>query len=308
MTMVYKFTIAPCGAAGTPLRSDTLFGHACWAILMSEGQERLDGFIAAAAGQKPELVFSDGFPAGYLPRPKVPQRHEACASSAAYAQVRSQLKRQWIRRADAEQGDWTGVAQSYEVGYANRPHEEPVLRNVIDRMTGTSLEKNGLYSQNQLWYEGMWGELDIYVSTEWDVARMGGFVETLFAVGYGRDQSIGLGRVHITAMPAPAEFPRGHSGWYMSLSHVVPDATVPLAECFYQLEVKYGKVWSALGSVNPFKKRIIQTVPGSVFPAASGTERAGRVLQGIHDNTAVVENCMGIMYPLPQTVLPGGAA
>lgn len=67
--MIYKFTISPEGGVGTPFRSDTLFGSACWTMLWYKGENALKEFLGKAEKGEPELVFSDGFPCGYLPIP-----------------------------------------------------------------------------------------------------------------------------------------------------------------------------------------------------------------------------------------------
>ena len=65
--MVYKFTIAPEGAIGSPFRSDTLFGHACWTMLYKYGNDRFESFRTNAAEQKPEMVSQMDFLQGGYP-------------------------------------------------------------------------------------------------------------------------------------------------------------------------------------------------------------------------------------------------
>ena len=76
-----------------------------------------------------------------------------------------------------------------------------------------------------------------------------------------------------------------------------------MKESFYQIEPKYGKVWSGFDTGNPFKKPIIQMVPGSVLKVKSGSETAGQVMENIHDDSRIVENCMTVLYPVPEKIV-----
>jgi CRISPR-associated protein Csm4 len=314
--MIYKFTIAPKGAMGTPLRSDTLFGHACWSMRLNESEERFNEFISNASAQHPELVFTGGFPEGWFPRPLIPVQVSRSHSVEEHRKSKIISKMSWVKFEEAKKSDWdllklqqlsSATSNTTTIGereYTNQPVYEPMLRNVIDRMTGTSLSKNGLYNTGAHWYAGIWETVDIFVSTKWDQGILSEFIETMFTIGYGRDQTAGMGAVELVKKPEPFSFPSVLTEWYLSLSHAVPCEKMDLQQSFYQLETKYGKVWSALEKQqSPFKKVLLQTVPGSVFKIKIAAETAGCVLQNIHDNAAVIENCKSILYPLPPAVV-----
>lgn len=304
--MVYRFTVTPEGPLGTPLRSDTLFGHACWAIRFTRGDKALEDFLSAAREQKPRLTFSDGFPAGHLPRPLVPQQSTGSPRTAGQAQEFKKLKRlRWLRREKAEAARWRVSTEMLPHGENEIEQQQPatheVLRNTINRISGTTPDSGGLYSTDQTWYgEGLWEHIDIYVATPWARDELEEFVQAMFHLGYGRDQTVGMGRLAIASQPAPAELPSpADGGCFIALSRCVPDGGVDLRASAYRLETKYGKVWQPLGAANPFKKPLLQTEPGSVFATTEPRELYGRVLTGIHDDLAVVENCMCIPYFLP---------
>jgi CRISPR-associated protein Csm4 len=307
--MVYKFTIAPEGAIGSPFRSDTLFGHACWTMLYKYGNDRFESFRTNAAEQKPELVFSDGFPSGWLPRPLIPRKISDSVSVQQKAMLKKKSKLKWVFRQSAENCNWDlseldNQATVNSGGYSDMPVSDIQLRNIIDRFTGTSLESNGLFSYERNWYHGIWSKVDIYVSTEWSPEELTDFLYKMFEVGYGRDQTVGLGKVKIDTEPGEANFPSSDKcEYYLSLSRCVPDSSVSMKDSFYQIEPKYGKVWSGFDTENPFKKPIIQIVPGSVLKVKSKSETAGQVLDGIHDNSRIVENCMTVLYPVPETIV-----
>lgn len=307
--MVYKFTIAPKSAIGTPFRSDTLFGHACWTILQHFGKERFDKFSANAKMQKPELIFSDGFPAGWLPRPLLPKKLMNYSTVQERSFYKKVSKRKWVYRQFAENCNWDFLVldtqkETIPDGYNDTPVSDIQLRNTINRFTGTSQEKNGLFSYERNWYNGIWSNVDIYVSTFWSINELTDFIKKMFEVGYGRDQTIGLGAVEIVTAPIQVSFQAiGESEYYLVLSRCVPDSSVVMQNSFFQIEPKYGKVWSGFETKNPFKKAILQIVPGSVLQIKSASETAGRVLIDIHDDNSIFENCMTVLYPIPDAVI-----
>lgn len=315
--MIYKLTIAPCGAMGTPFHSDTLFGHACWTIRLNENEERFKEFIQNAVSQKPELVFSDGFPENWFPRPLLPLEINRSLSIEEHIKSKKLAKASWVNFMEASKNGWnpsnllyanslesTGTDYSDSSSYSNQPVFETMLKNVIDRKTGTSLTKNGLYNTGAYWYAGIWQKVDIFVITEWSKEKLTSFIQTMFSIGYGRDQSSGMGAVKLVNKPEPFQFPELQTEWYLSLSHSLPCASIDLQQSFYQIETKYGKVWNALeNQKSPFKKVLLQTIPGSVFKMKNRAVTAGRVLCNIHDNAEVIENCMTILYPLPSEII-----
>ncbi|MBN2414933.1 hypothetical protein JXO52_03780 [bacterium] len=301
--MIYKFSLSPKGPMGTPFRSDTLFGHACWCIALKESQNRLLEFLQNARDQKPELIFSDGFPAGYLPKPFFPIPFFEGESAGDQKKMKTYYKSRWIRREVAQECNWqlryTDDLNISVFDISPMPHLR--MRNTIDRMTGTSLLNSGLYTNELFYFTDLWEHIDIYVSTAWSRDVLSEFIKLLFKNGYGKDQSIGAGAVDVTRDPEPAVLDASiKSDRYLSLSRMVPDVRIDLKQAYYELEPKYGKVWSGLGEKNPFKKTILQTVPGSVFTLSPASETAGSVLSEIHDNRSVVENCMSVLYPLPE--------
>ncbi len=68
----YRLTLAPRSSFVTPLQSDTLFGHLCWAMRNRDGPERLTGFLDDFRGNSPPLLIYDALPEGRLPAPLLP--------------------------------------------------------------------------------------------------------------------------------------------------------------------------------------------------------------------------------------------
>ncbi|HOH98268.1 MAG TPA: hypothetical protein PL188_08205 [Candidatus Cloacimonadota bacterium] len=71
----YKITWTPRSPLSTPLQSDTIFGHLCWAVTYLWGQESLIALLGKLR-ENPCLVLSSAFPAGMLPIPDIPVRNK----------------------------------------------------------------------------------------------------------------------------------------------------------------------------------------------------------------------------------------
>ena len=106
---LYRFTLTPQSAMGTPLVGDTFFGQFCWAVRNRFGEARLIELLEGYTEQRPFIVVSDAFPQGFLPLPTLP--------STFWEKLehdRKQLKKaQFIKVDDAQQNDvknWQGYA------------------------------------------------------------------------------------------------------------------------------------------------------------------------------------------------------
>lgn len=56
---LYRFTLTPQSAMGTPLVGDTLFGQLCWAVRNRFGEARLSELLEGYTAQRPFMVVSD---------------------------------------------------------------------------------------------------------------------------------------------------------------------------------------------------------------------------------------------------------
>ena len=67
--MLYRITIKPISSFVSKLQSDTFFGAFCWSYKYLYGDEQLEIFLDECLQGKPKVIFSNAFPAGYLPVP-----------------------------------------------------------------------------------------------------------------------------------------------------------------------------------------------------------------------------------------------
>ncbi len=96
----WRLTLALHSPLGTPMQSDTLFGHLCWQVLLREGEAALEDFLEPFRRGEPSFVLSDAFPAGLLPRPLVRWRRAAADSPEEYAAGKRWRKAPFVRAAD----------------------------------------------------------------------------------------------------------------------------------------------------------------------------------------------------------------
>ncbi len=68
----YLVRIKPKSSFGTPLHSDTIFGHLCWMYRYLYGEEKLKKDILNTYDTQPAFIVSNGFPKEHLPRPILP--------------------------------------------------------------------------------------------------------------------------------------------------------------------------------------------------------------------------------------------
>lgn len=316
---IYRAILTPHSATRTPWQADTLFGHLCWAKLFLDGDTALADFLAAFK-EEPPLVFSNGFPGDYLPKPLIPirGRPEGPQDKAAQVDAMQVAKTgkgvRWISR---------DVFENYRAGQPQPPTEIPrlterrtVLKNAINRLTGgtTPLEEEpgggNLYNADELMFVDTQGgarnrlSTSVYVKvadqTWTDEAKR--LLDALAAGGYGAKKSAGYGHFEIEAWEPYDEFqtiPETDANGFISLSNWVPAAGDPTAG-YYATLVKYGKLGETLAnSENPFKFPLVMLQAGSAF-FSDGPPREwyGRLVSGIAPgHEAVVQYGYAFVVP-----------
>jgi CRISPR-associated protein Csm4 len=118
----WKISWKPLSSLSTPLQSDTIFGHLCWAVnyLWAEkDKNKLTDFLNALK-KTPCLILSSAFPAGSLPKPVIPVKDELLddlrnilknelkeITDLEISQVLKDLKKdKWIKRQDLQEGNF----------------------------------------------------------------------------------------------------------------------------------------------------------------------------------------------------------
>ncbi len=311
----YKITIKFITDLGTPLHSDTIFGHLCWVYRYKNGEKALSEEILNEYDTSPKVILSDGFPAGYLPFPKLnpisyieleslyreffqdsgnrPEKFE-------FLMLMKQLRKtKWIKLEELEKiSQSMNSVELYRLLLGNhittrgRIHKKApdkdkhfsfslIPHNTINRLTGTvEKEGGGFFHTEEIKVRG--SEFDIYLKTllpltEQDLRELFFFIGDL---GYGRDSSIGKGHFVVKNVER-FELPEEGNA-VISLSHFVPDGS--LYDGYYSVETKYGKLGGTYsqGEYAFPKTPILMITPGSVFRIKDKKPYYGQSVGSVH--------------------------
>lgn len=236
--MLLRYKIRPVSPIMTPLMSDTLFGHFCWAVRYEKGENFLEELLSAyTEGSQPPVLFSSAFLSGYLPRPVLPplRRKQMSEFIKKYfisdpdglriGQSNKQRQfeglsrvKEWNKRKYISIDNWVTLKNEYseyrlqEIFYHQfkegsaqdsvSTETEITASNTINRINGSVPEEGGgLFSREKTWFaDGT--ELDLYVETNTDesASLVKWFLENyLPETGFGKDKSIGMGILDITS-------------------------------------------------------------------------------------------------------------
>lgn len=273
----YQFQLRPLSAFGTPLAGDTLFGQLCWAIRERFGEARLTDLLEGYTAGHPFLVVSDAFPAGWLPRPHIP---DFLLGHDVTPELRKTAKqRVWL---PADQAglpliDWMARAAALPT-----TRHSVITQNTINRLTGTT--GSGPFAPRQISRIDLRGSTGSALSCELycvlDTTRLAldDLTRTLTDIGqtgYGRDASTGLGKFAIGTTTAH-QWPAAASRHALALAPCAPDpAALEAKSCFYQPLTRFGRHGNlAALTGQPFKRPVMTMRTAAFLTFANDTTPA----------------------------------
>ena len=288
--MLYRYRLKPLSSLITPVMSDTMFGHFCWAIRYQDDEKSLERFLKGYDANLPApVLFSSAFLSGYIPRPTLPHlgREQALAfverhfgkDKASIFEGLSKIK-SWNKRRLIKIEHWKvlknscddealyELLQNGDVDEEEKKITELSSHNVISREIGTvSSEGGGLFTREKIWYDSKIS-LDIYVLINDSTmeTRVDNFLtQYLPQNGFGADKSLGMGAFDVYRDEGfdPGDFKVVSANARMSLSLAAfPDMVNYPA--FYRLKTKFGKLGGDFsvasptgGATRPFKKPVL---------------------------------------------------
>lgn len=296
---LYRSTFKLRSASASVWQADTLFGHLCWSLVRHQGEEFLREFLGAYLSGHPSVLLSDGFPAGYLPRPRSGVRGEPGEGLPKhervqrYRSIKDQIKARWLTLEEFNR------ACGGELVMPRRqpvPSERVVSKNQIDRLTNTAGGAGGqLYDFREFCLpavEVYWCMADGYESLVHD------FLVDLQVTGYGKRKSVGYGQIKSFGFAAFDGFADiSEANGFVALSNFVPASSDP-TDGFWTTIVKYGKLGEeGTASGQPFKRPLIQLAAGSCFYDAPIRDWYGRLVPNVAADPQVVQ--YGYALPLP---------
>lgn len=264
---LYRFTLTPQSAMGTPLVGDTLFGQLCWAVRNRFGEARLTALLEGYTEQRPFMVVSDAFPQGFLPLPTLPSKFWQTKTET---DRKSLKKAQWVNIEDAENSAvkfWQECALQANVKFEKESQDQ--FHNTIDRQTNTTGEGQfAPYSTMLTWF-GTVQKFDLYIvldENRFTLEELQQVLNDVGSFGFGRDASIGLGKFQCIN-PQAVNFLQQNANCYLTLANCAPkNLGLNKEYCYYQITTRFGRHGDiqALSS-NPFKKPIILAKPAAIF-------------------------------------------
>lgn len=180
-------------------------------------------------------------------------------------------------------------------------------RNIIDRYSGQTLAKGGLFTVSETRYKKR--GFDIYVlfkETDYlGESELKQLITDVFEnTGYGADASVGAGHfvikkiVEENSIPyAPPENTDKDS--VMSLSNFVPDENIDFDYLYYKLVSKFGMLGDRFALLkNPYKKPIVMMQAGATFKPERPGRYFGKMLDNIYSNESIgiVQNAFLIPF------------
>jgi CRISPR-associated protein Csm4 len=318
----YQITIMPQSPLITPLHSDTLFGHVCWAIRYLWGELKLKHFLEAFKDEsEAPFLVSDGFPKDYLPKPvltplllssvnatidKVNDLKNISLSTAQRTQILKNIKNQHVISYDIfkkiqancsaenllHQVLLDMITPEYPTGKIKSDTVSNVLtHNTVNRIYNTVIE--GLFRQTENFFPDGFS-FDVYLKTFYfshpEIEQIFEFIKYS---GFGKDKSTGKGKFAITIQSGSKLPVITNPNAFMILSHYVPNESAPTVG-YYRVMTKYGRLGGDYAN--------------SVIPALKAKDKTARVHPFKKPITMVKPGAVFVGEPkLSYGILLGGA-
>lgn len=302
----YKVRVALRSALATPLHGDTIWGHVCWGIALSDGEKSIASFLAEYE-KTPPLIISNAFPKGMLPVPILKSiRYTDKLTYNDYNDVKDIKNQQYApvelfsKEVNHESIRESARKMLTDSSATVKRTQVNRLHNTINRLSGFTQDTGGgLYDSEEVWYKSDdnvdTSEFDIYAVSTYSKERVELLFKNAFAGGYGADASTGKGHVEVLSVDKITLPQKGNRA--MALGHfMIPDINA-LSDFRADVITKYGKLGGHFGlSKNPFKKPIIMFKHGATFEKGSDEPFIGMLVHGIHKDEDICHHAFAPLY------------
>lgn len=308
--ILYKAIIIPRTSFASPLQSDTLFGAFCWSYKYLYGDGMLEALLHESIRNKGHgIVFSNAFPAGYLPLPMGVYDEERTRynevgkadAKKAYQENKKYKKCSLVHRdafVDIRQGSRSGYSGHLGDG---RAVQTETVHNMVGRSAGTvgRMEESGSLFVTDEYFVGEDEAFDVYVLSDLEKDIIKKVISLMLELGIGANKSTGKGGFQLLSFDEEKDlgYVDGANG-YMALSNFIPARSDPV-EGWYKTLVKYGKLDREFAAgYFPFKKPLLYIQAGAVFQTGSVDACYGRYVEDISAVEGVVVNACTIAVPM----------
>lgn len=261
---------------GTPLAGDTLFGQFCWTLREAQGEAELTRQLEGYTEGQPWLVVSDGFPAGYLPKPSLPQHFEPQRDPVARKAAK---KKRWIPTnrmsetlatlLESAVDDTTAYLQT-DPSFCSAPVSTMQAHNTLNRLTGTTGEGEFAPYTMPLTFYAQGQRIDVYLVLDDDRVSADEIQHLLAAIGacgFGRDASIGLGKFSVEQLEPVSFAAPANANAFWSLAPCTPQGQgFDSKQSYWRVLTRFGRHGNAHALAgNPFKTPILMAATGAIF-------------------------------------------
>ena len=289
----FKIKLRVKSALVTPVMGDTLFGHICWGLRFRRGEQALMDFLAEYE-KRPPLVLSNGFPAGFLPRPLLkPAGYKKDLSVKEYETFKKYKKikflpEEWFFENGFRFSEETllikmmsGQLETVDIKKTERLH------NSINRISGTVIENQSPFAVEEIWYEQN-EILDVYALSEMNKEDVHDLFKDGLENGYGADKSTGKGWLVVDTVEEENRMP-GNGTRAMALGAFVPGSEKP-EDLRADIFTKFGKLGGYyVHENNPFKKPLIMYAAGATMKRFEHSY-CGSLIHHIHKKPEIVHH------------------
>jgi len=317
----------------TPLESDTVFGHICWAMEylgIFTGDKNVSRFLEKFNGPEPPLIISNAFPEGYLPFPLLPPM-----SKDEKKELENEFKEKMKDQTGGESNRGmklefehclkrysrhkfvsldTFFKHRHQVSYfhlyrdmvldrfplpLHEPQTANVDHNAIDRISGRVLE--GMFFSSPATFYPPQMTLCIYLKTDFftpgDLQAIFGYIG---ANGFGADKTTGHGRFDYELIEGLPFGQVNDFNAYLLLSNTNP-SILDRHAVYYSARTKFGRVggeYSMLAGKSPLKNPVVILEPGAIVKSGEPVEYLGENFHDIHPQFPGICH-YGIGFPVP---------
>lgn len=311
----YTVTITLKSSIITPLQSDTIFGHVCWAIafLKWDEDDKLKKFLSLYDEERnnPPLLISNGFPYGYVPKPVIrpPKQSDIDAVFDDTKRIENSFKIKTLKKANLLPKDLfddlnkssintkdllSTMKDKYNDIIKLHSMEQSIVlqHNKINRLT-QKVEEGYLFSQEERFFSDNANKFEIYLKTNYfNIDELKRIFTYIAESGFGKDKSTGKGYFSFEISQGTNIVHSDNPNAFMTLSSYIPSAADPV-NGYYNIMHKFGKLGrrhsEGFSEDNPFKVPLIMFSAGSTFFDKDFNENKvyGTLLSDVHKNKAI---------------------
>jgi CRISPR-associated protein Csm4 len=287
---LYKTTLIPISNFATMLKGDTMFGQICWAIRYTFGEVRLEALLSSYE-TAPFLVVSDGFAAGFVPKPSLP----SSLLSEDGDKKKENRKNIWLTLKELQNGNFDNAIDDEKTNHQTKT--TATVKNSLNYKTFTTDDSGTFapYSES----ESSISPKDVYflIDDSFSLDELQKALSTVSLMGYGKNSSIGKGFFEFGTFEEVKL--NQTSKTFMTLSPAVLEGQ-NIKNSYYEPFTRFGKHGAGLANKNPFKKPLLMANSGAivVFEDNYTKPYIGKAIQGHSTHQNTVHQGYSIVLPI----------